>query len=531
MAIGYENAFAEYSRVYHFAKYALWAGSAAWVNCPSLMVDGVATLFRRHLLNSGDAGLDEGQRVILRAAYDRLISRDPEYAWTTGQWMTERQGGSDVSMTETLATFDPEGGVGLGVKAADGNELGPWRLDGFKWFSSATDADMVVMLARTPKGISTFFAPMRRMLKQKDVLGNDTELNGIQIQRLKSKLGTRALPTAELVLNGVRGWLVGEDGRGTKEIATVLNVARIHNGVTAIGLWGRGLSVVRAFTRVRVVGRRPLWERTAYMQTVARMHAEYKANVLFNMFVASLLGVDEQEDASAINGQNFEPGAQGLGQVPGLQSVVMAKHLLRVLTPALKGHCSKTAISGLQECMECMGGVGYLENDDMQYNIARLYRDANVMPIWEGTTDMMADDAVLRVLFGKVKEEIAGALGEWINVVLGQVQRSGKFSNQADTVQGWWSELKKFVTSASKEEAEFKCRAAMDILVDIVQGLLLIVDALRDGDEVACLVVETWFTGKVVHASLKQTTWKEQVNANMKIVFGSEGPVVVSARL
>ena len=67
----------------------------------------------------------------------------------------------------------------------------------------------------------------------------------------------------------------------------------------------------------------------------------------------------------------------------------MAEWLLRLLTPALKGVCSKTAIAGLQECMECMGGVGYLENEDMQYNIARLYRDANVLPIWEGTTDMV----------------------------------------------------------------------------------------------------------------------------------------------
>ena len=74
----------------------------------------------------------------------------------------------------------------------------------------------------------------------------------------------------------------------------------------------------------------------------------------------------------------------GQVNIPGVKDVAMAKHLLRLLTPALKGHCSKTAIAGLQECMECMGGVGYLENDDMQFNIARLYRDANVLPIWEG---------------------------------------------------------------------------------------------------------------------------------------------------
>ncbi|KAJ9612532.1 hypothetical protein H2200_004129 [Cladophialophora chaetospira] len=526
VAIPYENRHAEYSRVHYFAKYALWCGSAAWVNCPSLMVDGVATLFRKHLNNPAQP---DDQRNILRSAYDRLTSRDPDFAWTTGQWMTERQGGSDVSMTETLATYAPDRNIN--VKASDGNNLGPWLLDGFKWFSSATDANMVVMLARTPKGISTFFAPMRKTMGKRDVLGNDTELNGIHIQRLKNKLGTRALPTAELELKGVRGWLVGEDGRGTKEIATVLNVARIHNGATAIGLWGRGLGVIRAFTRVRVVGRRPLWERTAYVATLARMHVEYRANVLFTLFVASLLGVDEQEDNATFNGQTL--GVQGLGRVPGLESATMAKHLLRVLTPALKGHCSKTAIAGLQECMECMGGVGYLENDDMQYNIARLYRDGNVLPIWEGTTDMMADDSVLRVLFGKVKGEVVGSLDSWMTRMLLLVRghQPGKFLDHAKQIALWWKQLKDFVNNATKEEAEMKSRSAMNLLVDIVQGVLLLVDAQEDGDEVAGLVVESWFASKIPSAALVQSKWKDQVDSNLKIVFGSEGPGVPRARL
>lgn len=381
VAIPYENAYAEYSRVYWCAKYAIWCGSSAWVNCPSLMVDGVASAFRKQL--SGQSLGDE--RKILQNAFTRLTSRDSKEAWTTGQWMTERQGGSDVSMTETLATYSP--GMKLAYDA-HGNELGPWRLDGFKWFSSATDANMMVLLARTKKGISLFYAPMRKKLETKDVLGHETELNGVYIQRLKNKLGTKALPTAELELKDVRGWLIGEEGRGTKEIATVLNVARIHNGLTAIGLWGRGLGIVRAFVRVRVVGRRPLWERTGYMRTVARMHVEYRANVLFNFFVSALLGCVEQKQIAEFQGKHGH--GTKTGQLPGVKNANDAEWLLRVLTPALKGHCSKTAIAGLQECMESMGGVGYLENDDMQFNIARLYRDANVLPIWEGTTDVSA---------------------------------------------------------------------------------------------------------------------------------------------
>lgn len=94
-------------RVDHFAKYALWCGSSAWVNCPTLSVDGVASLFRKHLK---DPALPAERREVLQSAYDRLVSHDLEVAWTTGQWMTERPGGSNVSNTESVAT----GGSDLG---------------------------------------------------------------------------------------------------------------------------------------------------------------------------------------------------------------------------------------------------------------------------------------------------------------------------------------------------------------------------------------------------------------------------------
>ena len=522
VAISYQNQYAEYSRVYHFAKYAIWCGSSVWVNCPSLMVDGVASLFRKHL---SDPRLPAKPRKVLRTSYERLISRDPAVAWTTGQWMTERQGGSDVSMTETVATYSPDNI--LPVKATDGNSLGPWLLNGFKWFSSATDANMMVLLARTKKGISLFYAPMRKTLKEKDVLGHDSELNGIYIQRLKNKLGTRALPTAELELKGVRGWLIGDEGRGTKEIAAVLNIARIHNGVTAIGFWGRGLGIVRAFTRVRIVGKRPLWERSGFMRTLSSMHVEYRANVLFNFFIASLLGCVEQKEIAAFNG-NAVP-ANTLGRLPGVTDSTMAEWLLRLLTPALKGHCSKTAISGLQECMESMGGVGYLENDDMQFNIARLYRDANVLPIWEGTTDMMADDSILRVLYGKTKTQAFAALSNWVQSLSTKI---APCSVQANAVGEWWIEFKDLISEASREEAEMKARAIMTRLVDIVQGILLVIDTQSDGDEVARLVMETWFAQKLNGSILQsQAWWKDEVNADMKIVFGQDGPQPTRAKL
>ncbi len=487
------------------------------------MVDGVATLLRKHLCNGSAL---KTEKAIFRSAYEKLVSRDPDMAWTTGQWMTERQGGSDVSMTETLATYSPDST--LKAKAADGNQLGPWLINGFKWFSSATDADMSVFLARTENGISTFLAPMRKTLQGKDVLGHETELNGVYIQRLKNKLGTRALPTAELELKGMRAWLVGEEGRGTKEIASVLNVARIHNGFSAIGFWGRGLGVVRAFARVRVVGKRPLWEKQAYMKVLARMHVEYRANVLFNFLVAGLLGCVEQEEIATFNAEAFR-GSGVAGRLPGIENAAMAGQLLRLLTPALKGHCSKTAIAGLQECMECMGGVGYLENDDMQFNIARLYRDANVLPIWEGTTDMMADDSVIRVLYGKTRHEAFTALTSWVQSLS---LRGAALTDRVNAIKDWWMDFKNIIGNTPQEEAEIHARAIMTRLVDIVQGLLLIVDAQSDDDEIARLVMESWFAEKQDGASLKaQAQRKNQASSDMKIVFGVHALHTVKAYL
>lgn len=295
VAIGYENKTRQYSRVHHFLKYHLWCGSSAWVNCPSLMTDGAASLLRKHL---SDPSLSAQQRPVLQSAFDRLTSRDPAIAWTTGQWMTERAGGSDVSQTETLATYSNT--QTASVSATDGQPLGPWLINGFKWFSSATDSSMMVLLARTPKGVSAFYAPMRRSLPDgADSMGYTTELNGIRIQRLKQKLGTRALPTAELELNGVHAYLIGEEGRGTKQIATVLNIARIHNAVSAVGFWGRGLGISRAFARCRKVGLKPLSGKTSHVRTLAKLHVDYRANMLFTFFVSALLGVTEQAEQAA----------------------------------------------------------------------------------------------------------------------------------------------------------------------------------------------------------------------------------------
>ena len=523
VSMGYENKYGSFSRIYHFAKFHLWAASAAWTTCPNQMTDGVAFLLRKHL-SSPD--LNSQTRKVLKSAYDRVTSRDPAYAWVTGQWMTERQGGSDVSQTETLARHAPDSS--LRVTGTDGMPLGPWLCDGFKWFSSATDCHMTVFLARTPKGISTIFAPMRKTLSEPDPMGYDTELNGIQIQRLKNKLGTRALPTAELVLKDVRGYLIGEEGKGTKEIAQVLNIARLHNAANSVSFWGRGLGIVRAFGRCRKVGLKPLYEKAAYMRAVSKIHLDYRGYTMLTLFVATVFGAAEQPLIASYNGKQ-SPTIQATHVIPYPED---AEHLLRLLTPVAKGLSCKAAIAGLAECMESVGGVGYLENEDMQFNIARLFRDANVCSIWEGTTDMMAHD-VLRVIYGKTHDQVMHAMERWLDAVLHYSVAHRELVGLAETVGNWWHHWREFVQTRQRGEVELRSREVMQKLGDIVMGALLILDAMVDEDSIAIEVVDAWFEERSHHGYVDAShrSWKEKVKSDMSIVFGYDLPGTVSAKL
>ena len=531
VSIGYENQYHQYSRPYWFSKYLMWTGSSAWVTCPSLMTDGVATLLRKHL---SDTSLDSQTSEALQSAYNRLTCRDPQFAWTTGQWMTERQGGSDVSQTETLARHCPDfSEAESNVTGSDGVSLGPWLCDGFKWFSSATDSSMMVFLARTPNGVSTFMAPMRRTVPKDRVSSlplqdKRTELNGIQIQRLKNKLGTKALPTAELVLKDVRAHLIGEEGRGTKEIAMVLNVARVHNGINAVGFWGRGLSIVRAFGRVRLVGLKSLTTKSAFVRTLARMHADYKANVLLCAFVSALLGIIEQPDITKYQKamQSMEEAPHAAESTAALPDPQAAEHIFRLLTPVLKGLTAKSSIAGLAECMECMGGVGYLENDDMQFNIARLYRDANVCSIWEGTTDMMAHD-VLRVVFGKTSREVMDAMDGWVE----HIRRTSidDVRQEANQLEQLWQDWKNIMQTRGRGEIEMRSRELMEKLGDIVMGCLMVLDASRDRDSIAIDALRSWMADNGYRK--ESINWQDVVRRDKMIVFGWEDLEQNQARL
>lgn len=471
------------------------------------MTDGAAKLLSSHLSSKA---LDQVTRDIFQDAYDRLTSRDPQCAWTSGQWMTERSGGSDVSGTETVATFSP----GPAGTSASGQPLGPWSIDGFKWFSSATDSSMTILLAQTQKGLSAFFAPMCRMV---DGSITERELNGVYIQRLKNKSGTKSLPTAELELRGMRGYLVGREGQGIQEISMILNITRLYSAVSTVGYVGRGFAIAKAFARVREVGagkgtRVALFNAPLHMNTMAKLATDYHAMMLFTFFVAWMISVNENgSKTGSAPSQCLQPDVADVSQ------------LLRVLTPILKGAVCKRSSHVLQECMEALGGVGYLENSENEsINVARLYRDCIVNSIWEGTTEVLATDA-LRVIKGKNGHEVIASLDRWITKTL--TSPSGKnvdsdLARMGKAISQMWSALKNLITTCSTETLLPSAHDLLFQIADVVMGALLVADVQTDVSEAGKQMCRYFLQQKRTFGGRYSDKKQGSLKLDQEIVFG-----------
>lgn len=447
------------------------------------MTDGAARLLSKHIKNFRKGGPDgftydvreaETANLIFKEAYSRLISRDPAQRWTSGQWMTERPGGSDVSRSETTATYDPVGAPESGV--------GPWAINGYKFFSSATDSDMTVLLARTnnKEGLSAFFAPM--------ILPDGTR-NGARIVRLKKKLGTRALPTAELELKNMRGWLIGQEGNGIKEISTILNITRIHNSVSAVSFMRRALNVAKAYSKVRLISRgTPLSQNPLHLHTLARLEILTRACTHLTFLSVHLLELSEKPNTPRPATLRIQAEA--------------APTLLRILTPITKAVTGKMAIDVISESIEALGGVGYLENEE-PYNLARLLRDAQVLTIWEGTTNVLVTDLVSvlkkEVRAGSSQRPPLEILSEFIRVNLANYTPGGRSTDDEEDlekfkVEIWreWEQVAGSIESESREALTANGRKLLYRLSWVLAGVLLLVDARTDGQEVALECVRRW---------------------------------------
>jgi alkylation response protein AidB-like acyl-CoA dehydrogenase len=294
--------------------------------------------------------LASGSRELQQRAIPHLTSRDSSQFWTSGQWMTETTGGSDVGRTETRAVPDGDG----------------WRLYGRKWFTSAVTSQMALTLARPEgnppggKGLAMYYVEVR------DAEGR---MNGIRVDRLKDKLGTRKVPTAELMLDGTRAQLVGTPMNGTRAIEPMLAVTRMWNSVCAIAFMRRALALARSYAKERKAFGLPLERLPLHADTLAGLEAETWGAFLMTFLLVELNG---RQDAGEIDDEQ--------------------RALLRLLTPLAKLVTGKQAVAVVTEVVESFGGAGYCEDT----GLPQLLRDTHVLPIWEGTTNVLSLDALLR---------------------------------------------------------------------------------------------------------------------------------------
>jgi alkylation response protein AidB-like acyl-CoA dehydrogenase len=341
VATAYERKHGDRSRIHQFALAYLFDPSTAVYTCPLAMTDGAAKTLVVH-----------GNRALVDRALPRLLSRDPRTAWTSGQWMTERTGGSDVAISETVAKKEGD----------------RYRLYGTKWFTSATTSQMALTLARPEgnppggSGLALFYVEVR---------GDDGRMNdGIFVNRLKDKLGTRQVPTAELTLDGAFAIPVVGTTDGVKNITPMLNITRTWNAIGAISGMRRGLALARDYAAKRVAFGAKLSDKPLHVDTLAGLAAEFEGAFLLTFRAVELLG---REEARTITEEEAM--------------------LLRLLTPIVKLTTGKQAVAVASEVLEAFGGAGYVEDT----GLPRILRDSQVLPIWEGTTNVLSLD-LLRAL-------------------------------------------------------------------------------------------------------------------------------------
>ncbi len=275
-----------------------------------------------------------------------------------GMGMTEKQGGTDVRANTTTAEPWAEEGEGA------------WRIVGHKWFFSAPQADAHLVLAQVAgAGLSCFLVP--RFL-------DDGSHNAVRVQRLKDKLGNRSNASAEVEFAGALGYPVGQAGRGIPTILEMAGLTRLDCVTGSASIMRAALTHALHHARGRAAFGRALAEQPLMQNVLADLALESEAATAFAMRLARCF--DSAEESESL--------------------------LARVLTPAGKYWVCKRAPVLCGEAMEVMGGNGYVEDGPL----ARLYREAPVNSIWEGSGNVMCLD-VLRAL-GRYPDSVAALAGE-----------------------------------------------------------------------------------------------------------------------
>jgi hypothetical protein len=380
------------------------------LGCPINVTDGCGKLLSKF-----------GSKALKEKYLDGLTQTDMNRLTQGGQFMTEKEGGSDVGTLTTIA-----------VQEGD-----HWRLSGEKWFCSNADAKVVMLLARPQgaeggtRGVGLFLMP--RFL-------DDGSPNHYRIVRLKDKLGTRSMASGEIKLEGAIAYAVGRLDRGFVQMAEMVNSSRLSNGVKSTALMRRAHHDAMTVAKNRVVfGSRIIDLPLARRQLMKIMLATEQALSM------SFLTADALDRGEA--------GSQD------------AAALLRILTPTLKFRATRDARKVCGDALEMRGGIGYIE----EFATSRLLRDAHLGSIWEGTGNIVAIDALKRAV-GRHGAEAALA-----------ADLHARLDDSANVPQAWRSRLRDLTDRAvgfarevaGRMDNEADARRATSLLYHVASAVAL----------------------------------------------------------
>ena len=315
------------------------------------------------LMTEPDVLKDWMPRIVSRHYDSSQKSAGAKKGVTIGMGMTERQGGSDVRAN---------------TSRAEKGTNGEWRINGEKWFFSAPMCDAFLVLAQTGQGLSCFLLPR---------LMPDGQNNGLQFQRLKEKVGNRSNASSEVKFVDAFGTLIGEEGKGVRTILEMVTLTRLDCAVGSAGQMRAALSEAVHHCRHRSTFGKKLIDQPLMIRVLADLALEAAAAQALTMRLA----------------QSFDRA----------QSDEVEAGYARLMTPVIKYWVCKSAPAMILEAMECVGGNGYVEDSVL----ARLYREAPLNGIWEGSGNIMCLD-VLRVLrkgpntVSKVLDRLADDMGD-----------------------------------------------------------------------------------------------------------------------
>lgn len=388
----------------------LYALAESGQYCPLCMTDGAALLVDRFCAD------DDRTRLLARVASD--VAAD---FYTGAMFLTEKAGGSDVGANLVRA------------EQVDGRR---YALYGEKWFCSNVNADIIFVLARTraevpgTRGLSIFLVEKRLP---------DGSRNPLGIVRLKDKLGVRSMASAECVLDGTIGTLVGEEGQGFAIMTEMINLSRLYNSVAALSGGRRALVEAWQFLSFRQTFGKTALAHSLVRAKLWELGALHLAN--FHLVWRAIRALDAAERGNAAEAA-----------------------LLRLLTPMVKRASAEAAVYLARESMELMGGMGYIEDTVMP----KIMRDMMVLPIWEGAGNIMLLD-MLRVM---LKTEALGLLQvEMVRLVGDHTLREGILADAGMAIAGL-----KALVGQPQDALEYQAKAHFLALTGCFQAALVIAE-------------------------------------------------------